>query len=133
MPKASGGRSSGTFGKNIMLFVFPMWDSESERLGKKECTPKGYSLHVIAELIGFLGLLSLIGLILYFGLCLFFYSLPQPSGWVFLIPFGIGIIAEFLFGYSWHLAKKKSFSYDGKTRTATWCENGAEKTYKWTK
>src|SRR5438105_3219039 len=35
-----------------MLFMHPMWDSESERLGKKHCTPAGYRLHVLAENIG---------------------------------------------------------------------------------
>jgi hypothetical protein len=25
-----------------MLFIYPMWDSESQRLGLKACTPRGY-------------------------------------------------------------------------------------------
>ena len=40
-----------------MLFIYPMWDNESQRIGKQKCTPKGYNLHVIAELLGFIGLL----------------------------------------------------------------------------
>ena len=37
-----------------------MWDNESERIGKQRCTPLGYALHVVSDLIGFLGLLLLL-------------------------------------------------------------------------
>ena len=43
-----------------MLFLHPTWDHESERLGKKRCTPTGSALHVVAEWIGFVGLLALL-------------------------------------------------------------------------
>gem|GEM_PF-3837790 len=26
-----------------MFFVYPMWDNESQRIGKKKCTPLGYT------------------------------------------------------------------------------------------
>jgi hypothetical protein len=34
-----------------MLFIHPMWDSETERLGKKACTPTGYALHGLADTV----------------------------------------------------------------------------------
>ena len=34
-----------------MLFIHPMWDNESQRIGKQKCTPAGYALHVIAEMV----------------------------------------------------------------------------------
>lgn len=40
-----------------MLFIHPMWDNESQRIGKRKCTPAVYALHAIAEMIGFAGLL----------------------------------------------------------------------------
>ena len=43
-----------------MLFIHPMWFHESQRLGQRACTPVGYALHGIAELIGFAGLLALL-------------------------------------------------------------------------
>ncbi len=30
-----------------MLFINPMWDNESQRIGKQKCTPLGYRLHKI--------------------------------------------------------------------------------------
>jgi hypothetical protein len=32
-----------------MLFINPMWNSETERIGKQRCTPLGYALHGISE------------------------------------------------------------------------------------
>jgi hypothetical protein len=40
-----------------MLFINPMWDNEAERIGKQKCTPLGYALHAISDLIGFIALL----------------------------------------------------------------------------
>jgi len=48
-----------------MFFIFPMWDNESQRIGKKKCTPLGYNLHCIAELIGFVGLLLFLLMLVY--------------------------------------------------------------------
>ena len=42
-----------------MLFIHPMWDHESQRIGKQKCTPIGHAIHGVAELIGFVGLLLL--------------------------------------------------------------------------
>ncbi len=38
-----------------MLFIHPMWDNESERVGMQKCTPLGYRLHHTGEGVGFFG------------------------------------------------------------------------------
>ena len=48
-----------------MLFLYPMWDSESQRIGKKKCAPLGYRLNGIAELLGFIGLILLTAVAVY--------------------------------------------------------------------
>jgi hypothetical protein len=48
-----------------MLFIYPMWDNESQRIGKQMCTPLGYKLHETAELLGFIGLLLLLSTVAY--------------------------------------------------------------------
>ncbi|MDX6766031.1 MAG: hypothetical protein SFU85_04495 [Candidatus Methylacidiphilales bacterium] len=116
-----------------MLFIYPMWDSESERLGKQQCSPAGYAIHVTADLIGFAGLLLLVGLMVYFPATYLITSLPRPTYWIFLMPFAVGILGELLFSFSWWLARRKGFTYDGATRTASWNEDGKMRTYKWTK
>jgi len=35
-----------------MLFIYPIWDNESQRIGKQKCTPLGYKLHGTAEGLG---------------------------------------------------------------------------------
>jgi hypothetical protein len=42
-----------------MFFIHPMWFDEGQRVGKQKCTPIGYAIHGIAEMIGFVGLLLL--------------------------------------------------------------------------
>ena len=51
-----------------MFFFHPMWDHESERISKQRCTPVGYALHVVADLLGLAGFVLLIGTALYLGI-----------------------------------------------------------------
>ena len=43
------------------MFIPRMWFDEVERIGKQQCTPAGYALQRIGDLIGFVGLLSVLG------------------------------------------------------------------------
>ena len=113
-----------------MLFIYPMWDTESQRIGKQKCTPLGYRLHVLAELIGFIGLLILL------GICVFLVS-EGISGsfhssllWLLTIPFGFGFIGQLLFQFSWFLASRKGFEYDYEKAEASWFEKGKRVTYR---
>ena len=114
-----------------MLFIHPMWHDESERIGKQKCTPTGYALHGIAELIGLAGLVSLFVVpgILFrewwvgtFGLRLF---------GLFALPVGLGIVSEVMFQFSWWLAHRKGFRYDYEQSEASWMEAGERRSYKY--
>jgi hypothetical protein len=98
-----------------------MWSSESQRIGKKHCTPAGCTLHAIADLVGFIGLLSLI-------------AIPFLRGWNWrslLIPLGVGLVSEVLFQLSWWLAARRGFRYDAERSESSWIEAGEKRTYKW--
>ena len=43
------------------MFIPRMWFDEVECIGKQRCTPAGYAIQGIGELIGFIGLLMLLG------------------------------------------------------------------------
>jgi hypothetical protein len=92
----------------LMLFIHPMWDHESQRIGKQKCTPVGYALHVLADYTGFLGLLLLFGmpalLVWQWMFSTFYWSLL----WLLVVPFGVGIVSEVLYHYSWWLVLRQT-------------------------
>ena len=114
-----------------MLFIFPMWDNESQRIGKQKCTPAGYALHAIAELLGFIGGISLLGIGVFLVYRGFIGRFSASLLWLLTAPFGVGIIAEILFRISWLLATRRGFEYDDENRVASWLEDGRRVTYKW--
>ena len=114
-----------------MLFLFPMWDNESQRVGKQKCTPAGYALHAIAELLGFIGGLSLLGIVLFLVYKGVTGNFIASHIWLLAAPVGVGVIAETLFQVSWWLALRNGFEYDYDMRVASWIEGGKRVTYKW--
>jgi len=114
-----------------MIFINPMWDNESQRIGKQKCTPLGYSLHVIADLIGFIGLLLLLGTGAYLAYRTIAGTFHLSLLWLLAIAFIVGFIGSALYRYSWVLAEKKGFRYDYETREASWMEDGQRRIYKW--
>jgi hypothetical protein len=113
-----------------MLFFYPMWDSECQRIGKKKCTPLGYRLHGIAELLGFAGLILLIAVAVYLKFRSAGFSFDQQLFWLLSLPFGIGLAGEFLYCYSWRLADRKGFRYDPATHEARWEEDGTVRIFR---
>jgi hypothetical protein len=114
-----------------MLFIHPMWFHESQRIGKQKCTPTGYAFHVIAELIGFIGLLLLLVapvVLVWRGVAGTFHAADL---WLLAVPFGFGVISEVLFQFSWWLARKKDFHFDYERSEASWMEAGERRTYKY--
>jgi hypothetical protein len=109
-----------------MIFIHPMWDSENERLGMKACTPLGYKLREIGDLVGF------IGLFLFFGVIIYSVLARQPTTrhgwWLVAVPIAFGIVGRILYTFGWLLAKKKKFHYDD-SRTVTWFESGQRMQY----
>jgi hypothetical protein len=114
-----------------MLFIYPMWDNESQRIGKQKCTPAGYRLHGFAELLGFVGLLLLFAVGVYLWYRASRGTFHPSLFWLLAVPFGFGSIGEILYRYSWVLAARKGFQYDDEKREASWLEGGQRRVYKW--
>jgi hypothetical protein len=114
-----------------MLFMHPMWDNESQRIGKQKCTPIGYTLHAVAELVGFVGLLLLLILLIVLVWKEIAGTFQISLLWLLMIPFSFGIISELLYQYSWKLALRKGFHYDYELREASWIEAGERRFYKY--
>jgi hypothetical protein len=115
-----------------MLFINPIWDNESERIGMQKCTPLGYALRGISDLTGFVGLLLLFATGVYLGYRGVAGTFHASLLWFFAIPFGLAFTGSALFHYSWVLARRKGFRYDHDAREASWIERGERHTYKWT-
>ena len=106
-----------------------MWSDEVERIGKQRCTPVGYNLQAIGDLIGFSGLLLLIGVVSY----LVYMGIAGTFRWMLLwwlaVPFVIGIAGSIIVSYSWSLAYRKQFRYHYEHRVSTWIVDGQEQSY----
>ena len=114
-----------------MFFIFPMWDSESQRMGKHKCTRLGYALHGAAELLGFIGLLLLFAAVIYLGYRALHGTFHASLLWVLAVPFSLGSIGEILYRHSWKLAARRGFEYDYEKREARWLEGTQRRFYKW--
>jgi len=114
-----------------MLFMYPMWDHESQRIGKQKCTPLGYKLHGMAEILGFIGFFVLLVTFAYCGYRRYVGTFHFSLLWLITVPFGTGLIGECLYHYSWKLAVKKGFQYNRETCEASWMEGGQKRAYKW--
>jgi hypothetical protein len=113
-----------------MLFINPMWRNEAERIGKQRCTPLGYALHGISDILGLVALLLLFGIVSYLAYRRLVGGFHASLLWFFSIPFGIAVIGSILFRISWTLAYRRGFRYDHKSGEATWLEHGKRRNYK---
>src|SRR5207248_404999 len=91
-------------------------DHESQRIGKQQCTPAGYQLHVVAELIGFVGLLLLLAALVLLVWRWFAGTFHASLLWWLAVPFSLGMVSEGMMQYSWWLARRKGFHYDYERR-----------------
>lgn len=114
-----------------MLFIHPMWDHESQRIGKQKCTPIGYAIHIVADMLGFAGLLLLFGTLVYMTYRGVVGPFTASLLWLLAAPFGLGFISDVLYRYSWKLALRKGFHYDYERCEASWMEAGQRRSYKW--
>jgi hypothetical protein len=106
-----------------------MWNSENQRLGMKACTPFGYNVRCIADLIGLFGLIFLFGILGVFTLRYLRHQFELRDLWLLLIPLVVGLVGRVLFEFGRELAAKKKFEYDFQTMTAKWIENGYERMF----
>jgi hypothetical protein len=107
-----------------MLFIHPMWDSESQRIGMQKCCPRAYEIHAVGELIGFLGLLVLF-------CTLAWIAIARQSWWLLAIPLGVGIVSEALVQASWTMVARRGFKYDYGTSEASWDQDGKRVVYRY--
>lgn len=114
-----------------MLFINPMWDTESERIGKQKCTPRGYALHVFSDLLGFVGLLLLFGIGAFLVCSGVAGTFQATLLWLLCIPFGLAIVGSILYRLSWAVAHRSGFQYDYDSRQASWLEDGQRRFYKY--
>lgn len=114
------------------MFISPMWSSESQRIGKQKCTPTGYLLHGVSDLIGFIATLSLLGVVIYVVYSGVTGEFRLSMLWLSLAPFAIAMVGTLLHSYSWHLADKRRFEYDYEKDVSTWVdESGVQQSYKY--
>jgi len=116
-----------------MLFIHPMWDNESQRIGMQKCWPAAYNIHTIGELIGFSGLIVLLymfGYMIYLGVTgRFTWGMLLLLG----IPIGIGVISEVMVQVSWKMVARRGFEYDYENRESSWIKGGKRIKYNYTR
>jgi hypothetical protein len=114
------------------VFISPMWSSESQRIGKQRCTPTGYMLHGISDLIGFMATVSLLCVVIYVVYSGVTGEFRLSMLWLFCVSFAIAIGGNMLHSYSWYLADKRRFEYDYEKDISTWVdESGVQQSYKY--
>lgn len=114
-----------------MLFVYPMWESESQRAGTRRCSRLGYSLRVAAAALGFAGLLLLLVGIVFIAYRAAAGGFDERLLWLVGVPLSLGAAAEVLFRVSRRLVAAKGFVYDHDGRVCRWVEHGERVTYEW--
>jgi hypothetical protein len=108
----------------------PIWDSESERIGKRKCTPVGAMLHTVSNLIGLASLISLPAVLVTLAVEVVKGTIQGRSLWLLLVPYAFTNLARLIYGYSWKLAERKGFEY-GDDRVASWMEIGIGRSFKY--
>jgi hypothetical protein len=111
------------------MFIPRIWLDEVERIGKQRCSPAGYALQMVGDLIGFVGLLCLLGVPLYLAYKMVHGSFSAGLLWLLVVPFIFGILGVVLVSVSWSMADRKGFHYDYERRVSSWIEGGQERSY----
>jgi hypothetical protein len=106
-----------------------MWSDEVERIGKQKCTPFGYALQSVGDLVGFAGLLMLLGVPVYLIYRGIVGSFHWSLLWLLLVPIAVGVVGAIIVGVSWQLAGRKQFKYDYERRESTWYEQGEKRSF----
>src|SRR5262245_58601253 len=109
------------------MFIPRMWFDEVERIGKQRCTPFGYTLQGIGDLVGFLGLLMFLVVPVYLGYSAIVGTFSWSLLWLLLVPVGVGVVGRIMVECSWWMASRKNFHYDYERRESTWIEAGEKR------
>lgn len=111
------------------MFVPRMWFDEVERIGKQRCTPIGYALHCVGDLIGFSGLFLLVIVPLYLAYAVVVGTFEWALLWLLPAPLALGVVGSAIVNCSWSLAYWKRFHYDYERRVSSWVEGGEQRAY----
>jgi hypothetical protein len=111
------------------MFIPRIWFDEVERIGKQRCTPFGYVLQGIGDLVGFLGLIALLGVPVYLGYTAIVGTFTWSLLWLLLVPIAVGVVGRVMVELSWWMAFRKNFHYDYERRESTWIEAGEKRSY----
>jgi len=109
-----------------------MWCHEVERIGMQRCTPVGYALQRVGELVRFLGLLVLLGVPVYLAYRAVVGTFNWSLLWLLTLPFVLGIVGSVIVAVSWSLAYRKNFQYDDERCDSSWTEGGEMRKYTFT-
>lgn len=112
-----------------MIFIPRIWFSEVERIGKQKCTPVGYALQGVGDLVGFFGLLMLLGTPVYLVYRAIVGSFHWSLLWLLPLPIAVGVAGAVLVSFSWHLADRKQFQYNDERHESTWREKGEQRSF----
>ena len=114
-----------------MLFIHPIWDNESQRIGLSKCTPTGYAIRGWGELVGFTGLLLLLATPVVWCVRAVRGGDRSDLVWWVAAAFALGIVSEVMVQTGWRLAARRGWKYDWNNRRASWTENGERVTFKY--
>ena len=94
------------------MFVNPIWQDEVQRIGKQRCTPTGYLLHTISDMIGFVAIILLLTVVC----CLIYSGFRGTFTWsqlrFLIIPVATAVVGSLVHAWSWNLADRLDFKYD---------------------
>ena len=111
------------------MFIPRIWSNEVERIGKQRCTPLGYTLQGIGDLVGFLGLLMFLGMPVYLIYRGVIGTFNWNLLWLLTAPFVIGIVGRVMVEFSWWMAFRKKIHYDDERSESSWIEGGEKRLY----
>lgn len=114
-----------------MFFLHPMWVDESQRIGKQRCTPVGYALHIVAELIGFCGALLFLMAPIMMAMHWLRGTFQPWMWWLWAASLTLGVISEVLYQFSWWLADRQGFEYSHEQRESSWIVGGERKSFRY--
>ena len=111
------------------MFVPRIWFDEVERIGKQKCTPLGYALQGVGDIVGLLGLLMVLGMPVYLAYRGVVGTFTWSLLWLVPAPFVIAIAGRLMVELSWWMAYRKKFNYDYERRESSWVEGSEKRSY----
>ena len=106
-----------------------LYESLNERRGMMACSKRAYHLIGAGDLCGLIAAVLLWVVIFYWLLRYQGVRFPLRELWWLLLPAAVVVAGKVMEKIGWSLAAKKQFHYDYDTNTATWLEDGRQRSY----